>query len=164
MIGGECCQIFVCRHTTLLVIARELVTILIIYLFSLVASGLWRCWIILTALLLSGCELGASTVYSWRIRSSGWYLGACRSVLLPLNVIPCPCIFWTGIMKRISLVIRTSYQYRRNLTMKVTVFRDVVPWGLVEGHKLFKGMCCFYIKCVSRFVTWKRILKILPQG
>jgi hypothetical protein len=44
-----------------------------------------------------------------------------------------------------------------SVTMNVTVFRDVMPWGLVEGHQLFEGMCCFYVQGAATFVASGRM-------
>ena len=102
---GECYQIFLCRQTTLLVISTWIGDSVIYLFVCLVTSVLLRCWRILAALLLSGCGLEASTVYSCRIRFSGWCSGTCRSVLLPLYASPCPCLFWNWRIQRISLAV-----------------------------------------------------------
>jgi hypothetical protein len=151
---GECCQVFIFRHTTLLVISAWIGDNFI-YLCGHVTSGLWRCWRILAALLLSGWGLGASTVYSGKVCSSGWCLGACRL----FGSLPVPLSF----MKRTNakhfsgnsfiIPISTKLDFPVCVNMNVTVFRDVMSWGLVDGHQLIKVMCCFYIQGAANFVV-----------
>ena len=46
-----------------------------------------------------------------------------------------------------------------DVSMKFTIFRDVMPSSLLDGHQLFKGVCCFDVQGVGHFRSLKTVVK-----